>query len=74
MDKTEISQSLESLIRIEDIVLERVAQLKKAYLDLENANIASFTHLNQSIVYAEAVKNIFSDVLDEIKKSKEGDN
>lgn len=74
MDKTEISQGLETLINYEDVIIERVVQLKKAYLDLENANLDTYKLLNQAITYSESLKSIFSDVLDEIKKSKEGNN
>ena len=74
MDKTEISQGLETLINYEDVIIERVVQLKKAYLDLENTNLDTYKLLNQAITYSESLKSIFSDVLDEIKKSKEGNN
>ena len=60
------SQGLKTLISYEDVIIERIVQFKKEYLDLENTNLDAYKLLNQAITDSEALKSIFSDILDEI--------
>ncbi len=62
----DLSQGLKTLISYEDVIIERIVQFKKEYLDLENTNLDTYKLLNQAITDSEALKSIFSDILDEI--------